>query len=105
MSKSKRPRQHYPLEEIIWDDAAGLGNGWMQHDEEPVPQHVISVGFVIKETDTYLVYASDTDNDGGHNGRTQIPKGMIKTRRILRKADKDKNEKTVASIPAITESL
>jgi len=76
---------HYPLAEIIWNDASGLRHGWMYKADKLEPQLVLSVGFIIEEDEEHVVYASDTDSEGAHNGRTQIPKGMIKSMRILRK--------------------
>jgi len=87
-SKStSRPRvtTHYPLAEIIWNDASGLRHGWLYKADKLEPQLVLSVGFIIEEDEDHVVYASDTDSEGAHNGRTQIPKGMIKSMRILRK--------------------
>lgn len=86
-TKTKRPYLHYPMVEICWDDASGFRHGWMDKVDEPRPQLVLSVGFLIKDTDEYVIYASDTDADGAHNGRTQIPKGMVKYIKVLRKAD------------------
>jgi len=75
---------HYPMVLIIWDDASGFRHGWMDKVDEPRPQLVMSVGFLIKDTPDYIIYASDTDTDGAHNGRTQIPRGMVKKIQILR---------------------
>lgn len=75
--------------EVWWDDAAGLQHGWMDRTETPKAQMVISVGFLIVDTDDHIIIASDTDDGGAHNGRTQIPQGMVKYIKILRK----KNEK------------
>lgn len=71
--------------EIVWDDAAGLRHGWLDKSDPLVPQLALSVGFVIREDDDHIVIASDTDDGGAHNGRTQIPKGMIKSRKVLKK--------------------
>jgi hypothetical protein len=90
MKKVKRPEQHYPLCEVIWDDAAGLRHGWLDKAGPLVPQLALSVGFLIKETEDHIVIAQDTDAEGGHNGRSQVPKGMVKHIKVLRKADKPK---------------
>ena len=85
--KNRRPYQHYPLCEIVWDDAAGFRDGWKDKIEPLTPQLVLSVGFIIVDTPEYIIYASDTDLNGSHNGRTQIPRGMIQSIKVLRKAD------------------
>ena len=92
IKKVKRPFQYYDLYEVWWDDAAGLRNGWMERTEHPKPQMVISVGFLISETEDHIIIAQDTDPDGQHNGRTQIPRGMIKHAKILRKKDQHKDD-------------
>ena len=86
----KRPKQHYPLVEIIWDDAAGLRHGWTAKDEMPEPQLALSVGFLLKETVDHVVIAMDTDTDGAHNGRSQIPRAMIRKITVLRKVKQPK---------------
>lgn len=96
--KLKRPKQKYPLVEVIWDDATSLSQGWKNKDEfakeELVPEIVLSVGFVVKETDDHLILAMDTDSDGDHASRSQIPKGMIKKIKVLKKADLEAQNKT-----------
>ena len=93
----KRPHQHYPMVEVVWNDAAGLQHGWTAKTEKLEPQLCLSVGFLIRENDDHIMIASDTDAEGSHNGRTQIPRGMVKRIKILRKADKvkDETEKTI----------
>ena len=89
--KLKRPKQAFPLVEIIWDDASTLTGTWKSKEEfekEPLtPQLMLSVGFLIREDEDYIVVAMDLDNEGGHASRSQIPKGMVKKVRVLRKAD------------------
>ena len=88
----KRPFQHYPMVEVMWDDAAGLQHGWTAKTEKLEPQLCLSVGFLIRENDDHIMIASDTDEEGSHNGRTQIPRGMVIRMKILRKKDKDEKE-------------
>ena len=87
MPKKHRPEQHYDMVEVWWDDAAGLRHGWMDRTEKPKAQMVISVGFLIVDTPEHIIIAQDTDPDGAHNGRTQIPRGMVKKIKVLRKKD------------------
>lgn len=86
----KRPHQKYPLVEVIWDDAAGLKDGWKATNEMPEPYIALSVGFLIRDGEHHIIIAQDTDEEGSHNGRTQIPRGMVKRIKVLRKADKAK---------------
>jgi len=83
--KITRPKQVYPLIECIWDDAAGLKHGWTAKEEKIEPYIVLSVGFLIRETEDHILIAQDVDGEGGHNGRSQIPRGMLKHMRVLRK--------------------
>lgn len=85
--KTKRPKQHYDLVEVVWDDAAGLKDGWTAKHEKPEPYIALSVGFLIHDGADHILIAQDTDSDGSHNGRTQIPRGMVKNVKILRKKD------------------
>lgn len=88
-SEITRPKQKYDLVEVWWDDASALDAGWTDKVEEPVPQMCLSVGFLIKETDKHVIIAMDLDPEGKHNGRSQIPQGMVKKMKVLKKKDKD----------------
>ena len=87
MAKIKRPHQAYPLVEVWWDDATEMPSGWIEAKEEIEIKSciVLSVGFLVKETEDYIIIATDTNN-AGHNGRSQIPKGMVKSMKVLKKA-------------------
>lgn len=75
----------YELVEIKWDDASTLEHGWVDPKEEkPEPQMVTTVGFLVNEDEHYLVIASTTDGTWV-NGRFQIPKGMVKSCKPLRR--------------------
>lgn len=90
--KIKRPFQSYDMVEVIWDDAAGLKDGWTAKHEKVEPYIALSLGFLIRETAEHILIAQDIDADGSHNGRTQIPKGMVKRIKILRRKDVVKDE-------------
>ena len=85
--KISRPKQRYNLCEIWWDDPTGLKDGWIKSLQEIKPELVLSVGFLIMDGPAYIIIAQDTDSEGNHNGRTQIPVGNIKKIKILRKKD------------------
>ena len=85
--KLKRPRQGFDLIEVIWDDASELTAGWTDEIEKTEPALALSVGFLIKDSKDHIVIAMDIDDQGHHNGRSQIPRGMVKKIKVLRKKD------------------
>lgn len=88
----KRPTQHFDLVEVIWDDASGIRHGWAAKTEKVEAYVALSVGFLINETKDHIIICQDTDEEGSHNGRSQIPRGMVKQIRILRPKDKKKDK-------------
>ena len=88
--KIKRPFQHFDMVEVIWNDASGLRHGWTAKSEVLEPQLALSVGFLVNESPEHILIAQDTDAEGSHNGRTQIPRGMVQRMRVLRKKDQQK---------------
>jgi hypothetical protein len=92
----KRPWQTFPLVEVVWDDAAAMTHGWKTKEEfdkeSVIPELMLSVGFLIKETPDHIIIAMDVDRDGGSNQRSQIPRSMVKKIKILRKADEVKEK-------------
>lgn len=86
----KWPKQHFDLVMVLWNDAAGIRHGWAAKSETLEPYLALSVGFLIQETDEHIRIAQDTDSEGSHNGRTQIPRGMVKKMKVLRKRDQQK---------------
>lgn len=87
-TKVSRPFQKYPMVEVVWDDASELLAGWTDEIEKTEPQLALSVGFLIIDAKDHIVIAQDLDEHGQHNGRSQIPRGMVKRIKVLRKADK-----------------
>lgn len=85
--KISRPKQVFDLVEVWWDDATDLESGWTDKVEDIKHALALSVGFLIKETKEHIVLALDTDADGQHNGRSQIPRGMVKKIKVLKKKD------------------
>ena len=75
--------------EILWDDA-DADNSWDNEidDEENL---VHTVGFLIKETKTAYYVAHTVYIDANHklnwNSRIRIPKGMIRSYKIIKDAD------------------
>ena len=85
--KVKRPTQRWDMVEVVWNDAAELTSGWTDQLEKDEPQLALSVGFLIHESKEHIVIAQDIDEHGHHNGRSQIPRGMVKNLKVLRKKD------------------
>ena len=80
------PPQTFDIVEVIWDDAAAQKPEWTT--EIVIGNNLVrSVGFLVYCKKDYVVVAQDLDGDGEHNGRTQIPRGMVKSMRVLRKKD------------------
>jgi hypothetical protein len=80
----------FALVEVTWDDASSLEHGWVDPaDEKLQPQLVKTVGFLVNESENYLVIASTTDGNWV-NGRFQIPRGMVKAVKPLRRKRKTK---------------
>lgn len=88
MPSIKRPKQHYDIVEVTWDDASGIRHGWTAKSEKVDPYLALSVGFLIADRPEHIIIAQDTDEEGSSNGRSQIPRGMVKKIKVLRKADK-----------------
>ncbi|MCA2570648.1 hypothetical protein [Microcystis sp. M42BS1] len=74
----------YNLIEIHWEDAATT-HGWEEESEiDYEPPIVITVGFLIKETDKAYVVASTVGGDKTSNSRIIIPKGMVRFSKMLK---------------------
>ena len=90
VTKLKRPKRHYPLVEIWWLDTTAMDNGWKSKVEQVDPVLVTSVGFLVAEDPEHYIIAMDVAPDKEHNQRSQIPRGMVKYFKILRKQDEEK---------------
>lgn len=88
--KIKRPKQPFDLVEVWWEDASDAEQGWVKDIDEDTPAMALSVGFLVKETNDRIYLAQDIDADGHHNGRGKIPRGMVRSIRVLRKKDEPK---------------
>jgi hypothetical protein len=77
---------------VIWDDASELTGGWTKEIEKNEPALAMSAGYLVSKTKEHIILAQDTDSEGHHNGRGQIPIGMVKQITIVRKKDKPNRE-------------
>ena len=90
----KKPKQLYPIAEIIWEDIETQDGGWIKPGHaEIVPCLMTSICYLILDNDQYLVYASDLAQDGTTNGRTQVPKSNVKSIKILKKVPTPRKKK------------
>jgi hypothetical protein len=75
----------YPLVEITWDDASSDA-GWQEIKSIKFePQVVISIGFLFAENRKYVIIGHTYSGDD-FVGWLQIPKGMIISRKVLKRA-------------------
>lgn len=81
----------YPLVYIEWDDAEA-DNGWEEAPVDLKEAIAITVGFLVRETEKHLLIASSYDNHHT-NGRLQIPRGMVKSMKVLYGVHKIKDKK------------
>ena len=72
---------------MTWEDCTALEDGWTLKDEEIKPALVLSVGFLVQQSKTHLVIAQDIDDAHYKNGRSQIPRGMVKQLKVLKRKD------------------
>ena len=75
MTGSELPRAAREARVVKWIDSC-LQNGQVDESGFPEPVVITSVGFVVKETDDYLVLARDDmgQEDGDFRGLCAIPK-------------------------------
>ena len=86
MSKLKKPKQIYPIVEVLWEDISQQDGGWIKPGHNGIePCLMTSVGYLVTDTPEYIVYASDLAQDGTTNGRTQVPRANVRSMKIIRK--------------------
>jgi len=70
-----------PIVLIEWLDAYASA-GW-EDDSKAEPAPCKTIGFLIDETDTYVLLAATLGHSTETNARFAIPKGMILTRTVI----------------------
>lgn len=77
----------YPLIYIEWCDAASYGNGTWQDVYDLIAWAadedswlVKEVGFVVEETDEYILLVSQVSDNGKVGDAMKIPKGWVRRR-------------------------
>lgn len=79
--KEQRPYK-YPLVLVIWDDAE-TDSGWEQVPDKLEPCLATSVGFLVRQTQDYILLAMSYDETNTDN-RFQIPKSVVKNMKELK---------------------
>ncbi|MCH8167228.1 MAG: hypothetical protein IIC03_04780, partial [Proteobacteria bacterium] len=64
------------VQTIKWIDSHNYG-GWWDNDTDFVPVEVLTVGHLVKETDTYVVIAQGKGSNGSWTNIAVIPKVCI----------------------------
>ena len=94
MKKTTKPKQIYPIAEIIWEDIEMQDGGWIKPGHtDIVPCLMTSIGYLVLENDAYVVYASDLAQDGTRKERPQAPKANVRSIRIIRKIPTPRKKK------------
>jgi len=74
---------------VKWEDITSLVRFSLSQDFEHKRLYKMSVGFVVKETDEYVVIADDVDltwdRDSANNYGTLIPKGCIREWNVIKR--------------------
>lgn len=73
---------------LEWEDPSS-SSGWLHPDKvgsEDNGDIIVSVGMLIKESDTHFHLAMDWGKDGETNTRGKIPKGQVKKVKYLKLA-------------------
>lgn len=79
-SKRKFP---YPLILVEWRDAQ-TSHGWEEENEvDTILPTVITIGFLIRETEEAFLISSTVGMDKTNNARLLIPKGMVTNSKLL----------------------
>jgi hypothetical protein len=80
-------RPAFPRIEVVWRDSTSNSDTWVGLDDIDEPEAIVSIGFLVKDTPTYIALASSVSADGGEDsvGNTMIiPRPMIETVRKLK---------------------
>lgn len=75
----------YPLVEVKWEDAA-TSHGWESPEEirkDSDDEIAITVGFLVRESQSFIWIASTVDSEGNNNARIKIPRAMIRAQREI----------------------
>lgn len=80
----------FPLVEVIWEDAeSSVGWEGEQETNHETPM-VLTVGFLIHQSDKVINIASTVDKEKSTNARLKIPAGMVRNLKVLKAASTKK---------------
>lgn len=86
----------YPLIEVIWDDASS-DSGWHTRSQVKFEkQIVVTIGFLVAENKDYIIIGHTYTLPEDYLGWFQIPKGMIISRKTLKRAKKGNSDRPKA---------
>ena len=98
MAKTKKVRTDL-VTVVICHDAVSDG-GWQDHGAQHYPHTCISAGFLISEDKLQITLAavwSEQDGQKQSNARITIPKGWIKSRRVVMLVDSNETGRRLSS--------
>lgn len=76
MKKKQTLKYDYPIVVVKWKDAV-FHDDDSKADEEFKPEIVVSVGWLIKDTEEYILICQDFGDDLWVRRRLTVPKEMI----------------------------
>lgn len=71
---------------LEWEDPSST-SGWLSPEKvgtDEAGDMVVSVGMLVKETDSHIYIAMDWAKDGDTNTRGKIPKAQVKKRKEIK---------------------
>lgn len=70
---------------VDWVDAISADSGWktIEKMKKAVPHPCRSVGWIVNQTKDFVTLVSSLTDDGDCDGDILIPRGMIKSIKIL----------------------
>lgn len=87
--RAKQTKYAFPLVEVLWLDAV-THNEWTYIEDitdAVAPSLTITVAFLLKEDDT-AYYMASTYHEDQSNAQITVPKGMVKSFRVIKKPSK-----------------
>jgi hypothetical protein len=91
----------WTLVAVKWEDVTSLARFSLAQDFDANRLYKMSVGFVVKETDEYVVIADDLDMnldaDSCNNYGTLIPRGCIREWRVIRSFELPQRSQALAA--------
>lgn len=80
-----------PVVEVEWIDASSYsGRGWLTHESavDYKPFKVLSSGYLLRKDDAVVILGINKDPNGSYSVLMEIPRGMVRKIKTIRKAIK-----------------